>query len=624
MNPQETEHRISRLDNLIADQIAAGEVVDRPASVVKELLENSLDAKADHIEISVEEGGLKRILVRDDGQGIVAEDLQLALTRHATSKIHEFDDLVHIATLGFRGEALASVASVARVILTSTTPGSEHGWAITCEGGKMDAPRPASLHSGTEVDVRELFFNTPARRKFLRTPKTEFGKIDEVVRRISLSRFDVAFEFIHNGRKIRSLRTASDESGKGERVARIFGQEFIDHTLRVQYQNDLCTVTGWVALPTFSRSQADLQYFFVNGRAIRDRALAHAVRRAYSDLMHHDRHPAYLLYLTLDPAQVDVNVHPTKSEVRFRQDKSIYSAMHHAMHQALTEHRPRTGGRAPIAASRVAAASIPQQLSSSLHANPITSDRAPAGLTAPVPAYRSTPPSRAGNTRSERALYQKLLADTPTKSPPPKVEESAADTHDILPLGNALSQLHQIYILAENSEGLVIVDMHAAHERINYERLKRSWASDGIVSQRLLIPLRLTVSETEAECAEQTATQLADFGLILERSGPEQITVREIPAILGSGDAGQLVRDVLADLLTGDISDRLTARCNEILATMACHGSVRAGQQLSHAEMNMLLRQIENTENSGQCNHGRPTWARFELRDLDRLFKRGE
>lgn len=617
---------IKLLDSLLADQIAAGEVVDRPASVIKELLENSLDAGATQISITVEDGGLKRMLIQDNGHGIEANELPLALARHATSKIQVFDDLANIMTLGFRGEALASIASVSHLTLTSRVANAEHGWALTSDFGKTSEPRPAALTEGTSTDIKDLFFNTPARRKFLRTPRTEFTRIDEVLRRICLSRFDVSFELIHNNKKIRNLPIATNSEAKQERLQSVFGQEFAQHSIPVQYQNNTCGIRGWICQPTFSRSQTDMQYLFVNGRIIRDRLLSHAIKMAFTDVMQHNRHPAYVLYIEITPTQVDVNVHPTKQEVRFQNDRAMHGSIRQAILQTLSEQRPQSDSLAPVEITRITP--VAQQQETVLPVNTRIDIETTAPGT-PTVTGSKTAFARTGNfnlgvraSQNHNNAYPEALATTPVVVADAP-NNSNHKVQNVLPLGNALAQLHNVYILAENKEGLVIVDMHAAHERINYERLKRDYEHNGVVAQRLLLPVRVNVSTTEAECAEQAATQLATLGLLVKRSGPEQVTVREVPAILASGNTEQLVRDVLADLVTYNHSELLLEKRNEVLSTMACHGSVRAGQQLSNADMNALLRKIEQTENSGQCNHGRPTWTRFNLHDLDRLFQRG-
>lgn len=611
---------IERLSPQLANQIAAGEVVERPASVVKELLENALDAGARRIEVDLEQGGIRLIRVRDDGSGIAKEELALAVSRHATSKIRSLEDLEGVASLGFRGEALASICSVSRATLTSASAGSDSGWRLLVNGHAEDvdlAPAPHPL--GTTVEVRDLFFNTPARRKFLRTERTELDRIEDVIRRLALAHPEVAFEWRHNGRTLRSFPSALDLAAVEQRVAGVCGAAFMDNAVRIEVASDRLGLTGWVASPTFSRSQADLQLFFVNGRVIRDRLVAHAVRQAFQDVLYHGRHPAFVLFLELPPEQVDVNVHPTKHEVRFRDQRAIHGFLFASLKQALAEIRP-------------------EDRLTQMRESPVLSAPAGSGLNSPAHqpglALRmaSRPaPGAAATVRDHLARYAQLgrepgaawsegprTAAEPARAALPEAEDDAPP-----PLGYALAQLHGVYILAENADGLVLVDMHAAHERITYERMKTARDAQGIRSQRLLVPLTLAVSEREASRAEAEHAALAELGLILERLGPESLVVREVPAALADGDIEGLVRDVLADLLEFGSSRRVRDEEDALLSTMACHGSVRANRQLTLPEMNALLRSMEATERSGQCNHGRPTWAVQSLPELDRLFLRG-
>ncbi len=594
--------RIHPLSTRVANQIAAGEVVERPASVVKELLENSLDAGARRVEVEVEGGGVRLIRVRDDGQGIHPDDLGLALSRHATSKISEVDDLAHVASLGFRGEALASIASVSRLTLTSRTEALPQGWRIEVEGSAERPPAPAAHPRGTTVEVRDLFFNTPARRKFLRTEKTEFGHIEELVRRLALARPDVTFNLSHNQRRVLELGAASGSLERDRRVAAACGQAFLEHALPVAVEAAGLHLEGWVAEPAFSRSQADLQYFFVNGRMVRDKLVGHAVRQAYKDVLYGGRHPAFVLFLTLDPERVDVNVHPTKHEVRFRDGRSVHDFLFRALHEALAgaragrpEHQPAAAPTAAWPASRRTMA---------LNLREPAGD--PYGDLARAGAASVAPPPLAGSAVAPAA--------------PPDVEAEP----QMPPLGYAVAQIHGIYILAQSARGLVLVDMHAAHERITYERMKAALESgEGIRSQPLLVPVTVRLSEREAGCAEDQADFFRGVGIGLERSGPGSVVVRQVPALLRDADAGQLVRDLVADLLEHGTSRRVEERINEGLATLACHGSVRANRQLTLPEMNALLRDMERTERSGQCNHGRPTWVELGLAELDALFLRG-
>ena len=618
--------RIQLLNPRLANQIAAGEVVERPASVIKELLENSLDAGATRVDIDVEQGGVKLLRVRDDGCGIVEGDLPLALSRHATSKIMDLDDLERVATLGFRGEALASVASVSRLLLTSCSEAADQAWQVETEGRDMN-PRvqPAAHPRGTTVEVRDLFFNTPARRKFLRTEKTEFGHLEEVVKRLALSRFDVAFNLRHNGRSVLSLRPAHTEQEARRRVASICGPAFVEQSVTIDQERSGLRLWGWVGLPTFSRSQADLQYFCVNGRMIRDKLVAHAVRQAYRDVLFNGRHPTFVLFLEVDPAVVDVNVHPTKHEVRFRDGRMVHDFLFSTLYRALADQRPDSqGGAADDPAGAEGLQSTPMPAASGLSAGVFSgqthmplNEPAAAWSVSPAAVERPSPQALAGATQAYAGLYGDSAAPAPPQMPP------AGEAGEVPPLGYALAQLHGVFILAENADGLVVVDMHAAHERITYERLKQAMELEGLRSQPLLVPESMAVSQRQADCAEEHAAWFARLGFALQRTGPETLAIREIPALLRQADAAQLVQDVLADLMEFGTSDRIEAHRNELLATMACHGSVRANRRLTLAEMNGLLRDMEQTERSGQCNHGRPTWTRMSMGELDKLFLRG-
>lgn len=622
--------RIELLSPRLANQIAAGEVVERPASVIKELLENSLDSGARRIDVEVEQGGIKLLKVRDDGSGIASDDLPLALARHATSKIRDLDDLERVMSLGFRGEALASISSVARLTLTSRTRDASEAWQVETEGRDM-SPRvqPAAHPVGTSVEVRDLFFNTPARRKFLKTEKTEFDHLQEVIRRLALARFDVAFHLRHNGKSILSLHEASDDIAKARRVGAICGPGFLEQALPIEIERNGLRLWGWVGLPTFSRSQADLQYFFVNGRAVRDKLVAHAVRQAYRDVLFNGRHPTFVLFLELDPTGVDVNVHPTKHEVRFRDGRMVHDFLYGTLHRALADVRPDDQVAAPAATADIVRPTGQQagefgpqgemRLSASVLEQPVAAPAAGSGSGAGY-QYNYTPrpasPLPVGETRE---VYREFFAPLPSAEPAPLPEGE----RDIPPLGYALAQLKGIYILAENAHGLVLVDMHAAHERIMYERLKVAMASEGLSGQPLLVPESLALSQREADCAEEHAQWFQRLGFELQRLGPESLAIRQIPALLKQAEANRLVQDVLADLMEYGTSDRIQAHLNELLGTMACHGAVRANRRLLIPEMNGLLRDMENTERSGQCNHGRPTWTQLGLDDLDKLFLRG-
>ncbi|MDH4039922.1 MAG: DNA mismatch repair endonuclease MutL [Gammaproteobacteria bacterium] len=615
--------RIHLLTPRLANQIAAGEVVERPASVVKEVLENSLDAGATRVDIEVEAGGSKLIRIRDDGSGMAAEDLPLALARHATSKIASLEDLERVGSLGFRGEALASIGSVSRLTLTSNTSDSgSQGSSAACEGREMEVQlKPAPHPRGTTVEVRDLFFNTPARRKFLRTEKTEFNHLEEVVKRLALSRFDVAFSLRHNGRVLHNLKPGLSQAERQRRVATVCGPAFMDQALFVENELTPLRLWGWVGLPTFSRSQADLQYFFVNGRVIRDRVVAHAVKQAYRDVLYHGRHPAFVLYLELDPAQVDVNVHPTKHEVRFRDSRAVHNFIFSSLHRALADVRPGGSAEAGVGADGASQDALQERLGDGLAVNTATGEishqgglawGAQATAAGGFGAYRAPAGPAPGQAREQLRDYGRL-------HPLPDV----AGEEEVPPLGYALAQLKGVYILAENARGLVLVDMHAAHERITYERLKTARASEGIRSQPLLVPRAVAVSQREVQVATEHAGLFQRLGMVVEVAGEESLVIRQIPVSLRDSDVEQLLRDVLADLIEFGSSDRIEGHLDDILSTMACHGSVRANRRLTIPEMNALLRDMEETERSGQCNHGRPTWTQLGIEELDKLFLRG-
>ncbi|MCY1216216.1 DNA mismatch repair protein MutL [compost metagenome] len=619
--------RIQLLSPRLANQIAAGEVVERPASVIKELLENSLDAGARRIDVEVEQGGIKLLRVRDDGGGIPPDDLPLALARHATSKIRDLEDLERVMSLGFRGEALASISSVARLTLTSRTADADQAWQVETEGRDMEARvQPAAHPVGTSVEVRDLFFNTPARRKFLRAEKTEFDHLQEVIKRLALARFDVAFHLRHNGKTIFALHEARDAISRARRVATVCGPAFLEQALPIEVERNGLHLWGWVGLPTFSRSQADLQYFYVNGRMVRDKLVAHAVRQAYRDVLYNGRHPTFVLFFEVDPAVVDVNVHPTKHEVRFRDSRMVHDFLYGTLHRALGEVRPEDQLAAPAATEAVvrpsglAAGEFGPQGEMSLAANVLEQPAAEPTWRPPAGGYQAPRPQPVVPIAEAQGVYREYFAPLPAASAPVVLPESQGD---VPPLGYALAQLKGIYILAENAQGLVLVDMHAAHERITYERLKVAMASEGLKGQPLLVPESIAVSQREADCAEEHGEWFRRLGFELQRLGPETLAIRQIPALLKQAEASQLVRDVLSDLLEYGTSDRIQAHLNELLGTMACHGAVRANRRLTQPEMNALLRDMEHTERSGQCNHGRPTWTQLGMDDLDKLFLRG-
>ncbi|MGI9303217.1 MAG: DNA mismatch repair endonuclease MutL [Gammaproteobacteria bacterium] len=592
---------IRQLSTHLINQIAAGEVIERPASVLKELLENSLDAGASVIDIELEQGGAKRIRVMDDGCGIPKDELALALSRHATSKIETLDDLEQVSSLGFRGEALPSIASVSRLTLSSNTSSDAGGWRLDGHGGgEFGEPAPAAHPPGTTVDVRDLFFNVPARRKFLRTERTEFGHVDNLVRKLALSRFDVAMNLRHNRKNVLRLRACQQREQMESRLAEICGEPFVEQALFVEREGESLKLWGWLGLPTFSRSQADMQYFYVNGRAVKDRVVTHALRQAYRDVLFHDRHPVYVLFLEMDPALVDVNAHPTKQEVRFRESRMVHDFLR------------RTAKNAIATTDAAQVPNLAEHQRRLVNENPAAS-----GASRSYAASGAQP--HLGLAVAEQMGVYEQLSGVATASAAVNAEDA-----EIPPLGFALAQLHGIYVLAQNAAGLVLVDMHAAHERITYERLKTSFDADGIKSQPLLVPVKVAVSKREAALAESDHDAFTGLGFAVDRLGEEMLAVREVPALLRRADAEALMRDVLADLMTEGGSTRVTESINEILASMACHGSVRANRQLTIPEMNKLLRDMEHTERSGQCGHGRPTWVQLSIDQLDKLFMRGQ
>jgi len=590
---------IRSLPDQLINQIAAGEVIERPAAALKELLENSVDAGATEIDVDLARGGVKLIRVADNGNGIEREDLQLAVARHATSKLATATDLEAIATLGFRGEALASIASVARVTLTSRARDKPHAWRIEVDCGEVGTPQPAALASGTTVTVHELFFNTPARRKFLRTDATEFGHCDEAFRRIALSQPEIAFTFQHNG----SVRYRMLAQGRLARVDALLGNTFAAQAAHVDEQVPGVALAGWAVRPAYATAARDAQYLFVNGRFVRDRVLAHALREAYRDILHHERQPSYALWLTIDPRAVDVNVHPTKTEVRFRDSGALHQFVRRAVERALSA----TAAEQPAvsAAERlgVAAARMP----------PLMPAADARGGYAP-PAGQAA----IGFATAEPApFYARLFGERDGSATGPVLPND--DEH---PLGFALAQLHGIYVLAQNRDGLVLVDMHAAHERILYERLKTA-LDYSMPVQPLLVPATFGADPLDVATAEENAATLRELGFSMSVLGPATLAVRGVPAPLADADAVALARAVLADVREYGGSQVLTAQRDAMLSTMACHGAVRAHRSLGVAEMNALLRQMEATERGGQCNHGRPTWYQLTLADLDRLFLRG-
>jgi DNA mismatch repair protein MutL len=601
---------IQLLSDSLISQIAAGEVIERPASVVKELVENALDAGAKRIEVELERGGCGSIRVRDDGSGIDAGEIALALARHATSKIASLDDLEHVSTLGFRGEALPSIASVSRLSLVSRSGRGTHAWGIEARDGEVSAPAPASHSLGTTVEVRDLFFNVPARRKFLRTENTEYQHIVRMLERLALSRFDVAFTLVHNGKNIWTLPAAISDPQRLGRVAQVCGEEFAAHVIELRHETESLVLSGWLALPTFSRSQPDLQFTFLNGRFVRDKVLIGAARLAYRDVLFHGRFCAYLLYVNMDPSLVDVNAHPQKLEVRFRDSRRVHDFVFKTLEKVLAGTRPSTesAGSAPAdwltGASRFAGAAAPSQAR-------FTLPEAPQRPSAD--AYRSYLSPASAEVREQWPRPDAVNGSTSDGS----ASEAAA-----APLGYAIAQLHGVYILAQSAEGMVLVDMHAAHERVMYESMKKLLAGE-TAQQQLLMPEILNVTPAQADAAEGHVQEFAALGFGVTRLGPDQLALRAIPTLLAGRDPAGIVRDVLSDLLEAGHSRRVEESINHLLATMACHAAVRAQRTLSLPEMNALLREMEGTERADQCNHGRPTWVRLSMSELDRLFLRG-
>ncbi len=608
-------------DELI-NQIAAGEVIERPASVVKELVENSLDAGAQRIEVELERGGCGLIRVRDDGIGIPREEIGLALSRHATSKIASLSDLERVATLGFRGEALPSIASVSRLTLTSRSRDAGHAWHVDARDGIAGPPSPASHPAGTGIEVRDLFFNVPARRKFLRAETTEYQHILRMLERLALSRFSVGFSLAHNGRSVWTLPPARTPAERLARVAKICGEEFAAHVIELTHEMETLSVSGWLALPTFSRSQSDLQFAFLNGRFVRDKLIAGAARLAYQDVLFNGRFCAYVLYLEMDPSLVDVNAHPQKLEVRFRESRSVHEFTFRTIERALAQTRPTVESQGSAATAwltggaRASGASFPSQARFSLPDRP--------GGRGALDAYRQflePPDPRAGASAAFEASASVAVREaerTEQSSPDPAEAGHDGET----PLGFAVAQLHGVYILAQTSDGMVLVDMHAAHERVMYESMKKLLAGE-TAQQQLLVPEILTVTPAQAEAAELHQAEFAALGFDVSRLAPGQLALRGIPTLLAGRDPGGIVRDVLSDLLETGHSRRVEESINGLLGTMACHAAVRAQRNLTLPEMNALLREMERTPRADQCNHGRPTWVRLSLGDLNRLFMRG-
>lgn len=590
------------LPDQLVNQIKAGEVVERPSAVVKELVENSLDAGATRIEVEVEQGGLNLIRIRDNGSGIAREELPVALQRHATSKIANLDDLERVASLGFRGEALPSILSVSRLTLTSRTAAESHGWQVSGSGEHDNAdPKPAAHAVGTTVEACDLFYNTPARRKFMKADSTEFRHIHQFINRIALCRFDAGFTLKHNQRRVLDLAPANSDAERQARVAQICGDDFTRNSIQIDEQRMGMSLKGWVGLPSFARTQADLQYLYVNGRAVRDKLLGHALRRAFADAMHSTHYPAFVLYLELDPMGVDVNVHPQKTEVRFRESARVHDFLFGAVHQLLRRQRPEPEQHhhahfsAPIPSVSTMSVQEPIRYSTPNHSSPAFSVREPSA--------------------SAESLWAAKSEESP--APLPAVE---------FPLGHALAQLHGVYILAQNNTGLVLVDAHAAHERVLYEQFKQQLESGGIPAQALLVPEQINVDEEAADGIESRLQELRRYGLELDRSGPASIIVRAVPPLLAGQDISTLLKELTADedrrANSTHLGEVLDAQ-HRIMADMACKAAIKANRRLTLAEMDGLLRDMERTELSGQCNHGRPTWVQVDMAELDRLFLRG-
>lgn len=614
--------KIHRLSPRLANQIAAGEVVERPANIIKELVENALDAGASTLLIEAEQGGVKRLLVRDNGCGIEKEDLALALSRHATSKISNLDDLEAVATLGFRGEALASISSVSRLVLSSKTPESANAYSVKAEGRDMQPEvSPCAHPDGSSVQVCDLFFNTPARRKFLRTEKTEFNHIEETLKRLALSRFDVDFTLAHNQKTIYSLRPALSLERQEKRIATLLSADFMQQALHFEQQAVGLELKGWIGLPSYSRAQANQQFFFVNGRAVRDKLVAHAIKQAYRDVLYHGRHPAFVLYLTLDNKLVDVNVHPTKHEVRFRDSRLVHDFIFRSIHKVLADVRPQDVSnsnaledQSSLSSNQGMQPSSSSSLQNQSNLNLPVNPQGESVQNSPSPLfYSQTHTPTPAQVQTQLGAYQTMSNSA---------QEDAQQT--IPPLGFAIAQLKGIFVLAENEQGLVLVDMHAAAERITYERLKNAYEQQNIARQRLLVPVSVAVSENQADAATGFESEFEQLGMSVTRVAPETLMVREIPVLLQSANVELLVVTILEDLIKYGKTQEITAKSNEILSTMACHGSVRANRKLTLPEMNALLRDMEATQRSGQCNHGRPTWTQMSLNELDKLFMRGQ
>lgn len=601
------------LPEQLIHQIAAGEVVERPASVIKELVENSLDAGATHIEVDVEDGGVKLCRVRDNGCGIHRDELVLAITRHATSKIASIDDLERVATLGFRGEALPSMASVSQMRVISRAANSDSAFAVNAQNGIISEPMPAAAPQGTTVEVRELFFNVPARRKFLKAERTELQHLTRQLERLALSRFDVGFVLRSAGRVIFNYPVAAAEDQQQQRIAMIMSEDFMAHTLRFEHAGAAMSLRGWICLPTFARSQPDLQYWYLNGRVLRDKVLNNAVRLGYQDVLFGGRHPAYLLYLQLDPSLVDVNAHPAKLEVRFRDSRQVHDFVRHTIEHVLRD--THAGSIAQAHAPTDASTILPQAQHAAVQSS--------------IPMWPAQSASQASSWDADEQHVRDHSGTTHYAAEGGATVAQSSGDHAIAaslvpPLGFAIAQLHGIYILAQHTDGLILVDMHAAHERVTYERLKAALAQGHVPVQSLLVPVAVNVTASDAALLEEHAALLSRVGLEVERHGPASVLIRAVPVLLGRWDAGELINQVLSELREQDVSNHIERCLDEVIGTFSCHTAVRANRNLSIPEMNALLREMERTVRSDQCVHGRPTWSRVTMQELDRLFMRGQ
>jgi DNA mismatch repair protein MutL len=610
---------IQILPEQLIHQIAAGEVVERPASIIKELVENSLDAGAKHVEVEVQEGGVRLCRVRDDGIGIVSDELALALSRHATSKIAAIEDLERVATLGFRGEALPSIASVSRVRLVSRTATAEVGSAIVADNGNVSAPAPAPHPIGTTVEVRDLFFNVPARRKFLRAERTELTHLTRTLERLALSRFDVSFKLLSGGRTLADYAAAPTQIDRERRLAQVLGEDFIANAIFVEQTAAAgMKLWGWLCLPTYARSQPDLQYFYLNGRVLRDRLIGNAVRMGYRDVLFNGRHPAYVLFIEMDPTQVDVNAHPAKLEVRFRDTRLIHDFLFRTVEEALERTHPRGSAAEAVPPARAYSPTPASGRVDLWPARPAQGSLAYRIADTPVPRTPAVMTAESGTRLAPEGSSSFRSSDPIRVVPLPPQQDG-----EVPALGYALAQLHGVYILSQAPDGLILVDMHAAHERTTYERMKAALLHGPVPSQPLLVPLSVTLSGAEVDALDEHAAVLQRLGLEVERAGANSIWVRAAPAWLATAALPELVRSLGSDLHEHGESRQIEEALNEMLGTMACHAAVRANRQLSIGEMNALLREMERTVRSDQCNHGRPTWTYVSMAELDRWFLRG-